>query len=199
MADKKKKLTWEEYEKKISNSRTKPKLSNKKGSKAAPSSLMVQRMSSQPTGRLKKYEPLDTREFVDFTNYDEVTIDNIKTACESHYNAPAGSCDVLLSDRGPSCYLTEQITNKKVYFVRFISPDENKNTREAVDPLFEEVEDYKKSREVEDNSPSKKRFKATSLDSFSLPPVPSSAFPKSVSIGDLLKARKLVRPRMKLF
>ncbi len=114
MAEKKKKLTWEEYEKKISNSRTKPKLSNKKGSKAAPSTFMVQRMSSQPTGRLKEYKSLDTREFVDFTNYDEVTIDKIKPVCESHYNPPAVSGDVLLSDIGPSCYLTEQITNKEV-------------------------------------------------------------------------------------
>ncbi len=65
----------------------------------------------------------------------------------------------------------------------------NKNTREAVDPPFEEVEDDIKSREVKYYSPSKKSSRP--LDSFSLPPVPSSAF--------LAQGKKIGETRIKLF
>lgn len=50
--------------------------------------------------RLQKYEPLDTRDFVDFSGYNEISISNIKQACERFYEMPAGSCDILLGDRG---------------------------------------------------------------------------------------------------
>ena len=48
-------------------------------------------MSCHPTGRQKKYEALDTRDFVDFSNNDELSIENIRLACEAHYNAPAAT------------------------------------------------------------------------------------------------------------
>ena len=57
-------------------------------------------MSSVASGLLKKYEPLDTRDFVPFEDYDELSIDNIKDACERFYNAPQNTCDILASDRG---------------------------------------------------------------------------------------------------
>ena len=63
---------------------------------------MVQRMSANPSGRLKKYEPLDTRDFVPFNTLTELSIGNIKKACECFYNMPENFCDVLASDRGPS-------------------------------------------------------------------------------------------------
>ena len=53
-----------------------------------PNDILVQRMSSAPSGRLKKYEPLHTRDFVPFAEYDELSISNIKEACERYYNAP---------------------------------------------------------------------------------------------------------------
>ena len=68
-----------------------------------PNDILVQRMSSAASGRLKKYEPLDTRDFVPFEDYEELSVENIKEACEKFYNAPHGSCDILASDRGPSC------------------------------------------------------------------------------------------------
>ena len=104
--------TWEEYEEKCSLKRVDRNSANKKNNKTL-SCITIQRMSCHPTGRQKKYEALDTRDFVDFSNYDESSIENIRLACEAHYNAPAGSCDVLLTDKGSSCFLTEQIQNKK--------------------------------------------------------------------------------------
>ena len=96
----------------------------KKGAsaKAVPNDILVQRMSSTASGRLKKFEPLDTRDFFPFGDYDDLTIANIKEACEKYYQAPEGSCDILVSDRGPSCTKLEQIKGKKVCFIRFLPP-----------------------------------------------------------------------------
>ena len=52
---------------------------------------------------IKKYEPLDTRDFFPFEDYKELNLGNTKEACERFYNAPARSCDILASDRAPSC------------------------------------------------------------------------------------------------
>ena len=147
-------------------------------------------MSSEPTGRSKKYDPLETREFVDFSNFEELTIGNIKMACESHYNAPRGSCDVLLSDRGPSCFLTEQIQQKKSYLVRFINPDDGVMRKQP--KLMPQMVGSSLGNRSEFEKPQKRRH--TSSFSLSQSQVPESTFPKSVSIGDILKARKLVKP-----
>ena len=56
--------------------------------KAVPTDILVQRMSSTASGRLKKFEPQDTRDFVPFGDYDDLTIANIKEACEKCYQAP---------------------------------------------------------------------------------------------------------------
>ena len=40
---------------------------NKKAKKGI-DSIVVQRVNSQPSGKLKKYGPLDVRDFVDFSN-----------------------------------------------------------------------------------------------------------------------------------
>ena len=81
----------------------------KEAHKAAANDILVQRMSSTASGRLKTFEPLDTRDFVPFGDYDDLTIENIKEACEKFYQAPEGSCDILASDRRPSCSKLEQI------------------------------------------------------------------------------------------
>ena len=53
---------------------------------------MVQRLSSVPSGRLKKYQPIEAREFVPFI-FREYTLENVKASCESekHYGKPPGS------------------------------------------------------------------------------------------------------------
>ena len=38
---------------------------------------------------------------------------------------PLGTCDVLLTERGPSCSLTEDINGKQFYMVRFIDADKH--------------------------------------------------------------------------
>ena len=105
---------WEDFEARVGIKRSGGR--KKETHKAAPNDILVQRMSSTASGRLKKFEPLDTRDFVPFGEYDDLTIENIKEACEKYYQAPEGSCDILASDRGPSCTKLEQIKGKKVYF-----------------------------------------------------------------------------------
>lgn len=42
---------------------------------AVPNDILVQHMSSTASGRLKKFEPLDTQDFIPFGDYDDVTIE----------------------------------------------------------------------------------------------------------------------------
>lgn len=158
-------------------------------------------MTAEPN-HLKKYEPVETREFVDFSAYDELTIENIKEACEKYFDVAAGSCDVLLGDRGPSCYLTEQITSKKKFYVRFI--DNHKHDKEhgkrnisigsslnidttAPLPLFSIPTN------VNMHTPTSSRYRIQNCSS--KPSFTKSVVMPSLSICDLLKARKLIKPR----
>ena len=109
------KETWADLEKRIGLKRA-PSNNNRKNFGKVPDDILVQRMSTMPSGRMKKYEPMDTRDFVPFAcNYEELSFKNKKAACENFYSAPAGSCDILASDRGPSCTTMEQVNGKKVY------------------------------------------------------------------------------------
>ena len=74
---KRKSGSWEEYGKEMSTKRVKESIKAKK----TPEFITVQRMSSEPTGRPKKYEPLDTRDLADFSDFTEISIENIKEAC----------------------------------------------------------------------------------------------------------------------
>ena len=58
------------------------------------SQFMVQRMPANSSGRLEKYEPLGTRDFIPFNVSTELPIGNIKKACECFYSMPENSCDI---------------------------------------------------------------------------------------------------------
>ncbi|KAK6174147.1 hypothetical protein SNE40_017478 [Patella caerulea] len=65
-------------------------------------SIVVQRMSALVSGKAQKYTRIGAREFVPF-QYEDVCIDNIKTACIDHFNSDE-ICDVLAGEHGPSCF-----------------------------------------------------------------------------------------------
>ena len=170
---------WEDFEARVGMKRSGGG-ERKKGAnaKTVPNDILVQRMSSTASGRLKKFEPLDTRDFVPFGDYDE-------EACEKYYQVLEGSCNILASDRGPSCTKLEQIKGKKVYFIRFLPPTSTDVAPKLGQPSFEDCfEPAKVTRSVP--SPVK--------TSGNLPALHSVVFPKSVSVTDLLKAGKLVKP-----
>ena len=100
------KETWGSFEKRVGVKQT--GTTAKKVGMNVPNDILVQRMSPNASCCLKKYEPFDTRDFILLDDYEELTLDNIKEACKKFYKAPEGSCDILASDRGPSCTKLEQ-------------------------------------------------------------------------------------------
>ena len=106
-----------------------------------------------------------------------------------HYNAPRGSCIVLLSERGPSCFLAEQIQHKKLYLVRFIDPDDGMMRKQP--KLMPQMEGSSFGNRSQSEKPQKRCH--ASLISLNQPQALESAFPVSLSISDILKARELVK------
>ena len=182
--DAKTKTTWEDFEQRVGLKRTGGDKDGKRSTRNAPSDILVQRMSSTASGRLKKYEPLDTRDFVPFGDCDELSIDNIKDACEQFYKAPQGSCDILASDRGPSCTKIDQIKGKKVYFIRFLQP---------IDSSHASVGACTKIGHQAKSAPATSPSKVAQLHEEHVK-IKNTVYPKSVSISDLMKAGKLVKP-----
>ena len=86
--------------------------------------LVVQRLSADVSGKAQKYSRIGPREFIPFDDeVDELTMVNIKTACEKHFRGCIGSsyvCDILAGEQGPSCKNIEQIPDMKIIYVRFI-------------------------------------------------------------------------------
>ena len=72
-----------------------------KKSGSAPHELIVQRLAS-----------VHPREFVPFP-HEDLTLANLKKACADHYSLPASLCDVLVTNKGPSCTNIEQIPHRK--------------------------------------------------------------------------------------
>ena len=98
-----------------------------KKSHNVPTDIMVQRMSATASDRLKKFRPLDTRDYVPFSEYTELPVANFKKACERFYKMPENCCDILASDRVPSCSRIDQIKAKKLCHIRFL--EENYDDR----------------------------------------------------------------------
>ena len=73
--------------------------------------IVIQRLSTEVSGKAQKYSCIGLREFVPF-DYKEVTLDNIKNACRRHFALIVGEhviCDVLAGEQGPSCSSVQQI------------------------------------------------------------------------------------------
>ena len=73
-----------------------------------------------------KYAKQGPRQFVPF-EYSEVTLENTKGACKVDYWENLTTCDILISEQGPSCSRLDQIRSFKVIYVRFIMPDPRKS------------------------------------------------------------------------
>ena len=87
--------------------------------------IIVQRMSSDVSGKQQKYTRIGPREYVPFI-YEELSFENIVAACHKHFEKRIESdtvCDILAGERGPSCSKMSQIPDHKVFYVRFIKSD----------------------------------------------------------------------------
>ena len=93
--------------------------------------ITVQRLSAEVSGKAQKYSRIGARVFVPF-EFGELTIDNIKIACLSHFAVdPSMTCNIVAGEQGPSCRSLRQVRDSKVIHVRFI-PEPN-NELEAID------------------------------------------------------------------
>ena len=104
---------WKALQEKMSNKRTQQAIRPRKGAKgtAAPSDIIVQRLTAEPDNK-QTFRPVQPREFVEFSS-DDLTLENLKIACAEHFGYPVGSCDVLMSNKGPSCTNINQIPHRK--------------------------------------------------------------------------------------
>ena len=85
--------------------------------------IVVQCMRAHVSGKQQKYSRIRAQEYVPFEQ-DELSIHNIKDACQKHFRPQIEEdlvCDVLAGE--PSCNKMAQIPNKKVFYVRFVKPE----------------------------------------------------------------------------
>ena len=93
--------------------------------------------------------------------------------------------DVLMGEQGPSCSSLEQIPDLKVVHVRFIEP----NDRDVASMAGNHVK--------RDEQP-KRPFRRANTQSESLPArkaSPSKAFPKSLSVLQMMKLGKVINEK----
>ena len=97
-------VEWRKFKTNMKEKRLKG--NKKEKSRAVPDtdSIVVQSLSAEVSGKAQKYTRVGAREFVDYREYEEFTISNIKHACISHYGIDdtVMSCDVLAGEQGPS-------------------------------------------------------------------------------------------------
>ena len=121
----KKRKNWDFYEKKMEKN-----IMEKRSAHITFQKRLWWRRSCNSSGKLNKYKTLDSRDFVPFNAFTELSIGNIKKPCECFYSMPENSCDVLASDRGPSFSRIEQL-KEKFYLVRFFEDIKSHREREC--------------------------------------------------------------------
>ena len=151
--------------------------------------LTVQRLSSEVSGKAQKFSRIGAREFVPFADYEDITLPNIKLACEKHFLPTVGksvTCDVLAAEQGPSCSTLEQIPDLKLIHIRFIQRHE---------------QDHESNIFINPDGPPKRKRRpassvpiaSTSVESDSTwSPKQIKVFPKSLSVSEMLKLGKVV-------
>ena len=109
---------WNKFKNKMKEKRCKNMTKKDSGTSLKDlETIVVQRLSAEVSGKAQKYSRSGAREFVPFDEFNEISIENIKTACMKHYGMPdTMCCDVLSGEQGP----LKQLPSLKVIHVRFI-------------------------------------------------------------------------------
>ena len=81
MADK----AWKQFKENIKQKRVAKRKATEKAGVSAAGEIIVQRLSATVSGKAQKYSRVGAREFVPFDQFEELTVDNIKEACEQHF------------------------------------------------------------------------------------------------------------------
>ena len=189
---------WKRLNEQVKAKRTKKGVKRSRdGVKIENGEIVVQRLSAEVTGKAQKFSRIGPREFVSF-EYNEVTIENLKRACEKHFEAQLGRglvCDVLAGEQGPSCKTIEQIPNVKMIHVRFVSGNDMDINIEpdSVSMMSAETtgETYSKKRLGSSSSVSAKPKAVESKSVLQSRSSPSKFYPHSLSVTDMIKLGKL--------
>ena len=150
------------------------------------SELLVQRLSTEPKPTTMKYSGEGPRDFLQF-EYEEVTIDNTKKACQKHFKEHR-DCDVLASEQGPSCSRIDQLPSLKIIHIRFTNDLSRKW-------LFPEISSFSKTSDFS-GIPSK-HPKSFSVVSKQVEKLSASVFPRSLLAADMLRLGTLIRKENK--
>ena len=133
-----------------------------------------------------KYSREGPRDFVPF-EYEYVTIDNIKKACQKHFKEHR-NCDVLASEQGPSCSRIDQLPSLKIIHIRFTNDLSRKRP-------FPEISSFPKTS-TRLSIPSK-HPKSFSVVSKQVEKHSASVIPRSLSAADMLRLGTLIRKENK--
>ena len=71
----------------------------------------MQRLTAEPNNK-QTFCPVQPHEFVQF-EADDLILDKLKMACAAHFGLPVRTCDILVSNKGPSCTNINQILHRK--------------------------------------------------------------------------------------
>ena len=132
-----------------------------------------------------------------FADYEDITIANIKCACQKYFLPRVGKnviCDVLAGEQGPSCSTLEQIPDIKLVHIRFIQrPDkEQLDHMEYKSDIFSPPAMSNKKRKItSDPMPPPTEFKTASTGLSKR----MKTFPKSLSVSDMMKLGKVVKKK----
>jgi hypothetical protein len=182
---------WENFKKSTSEKR-----SGKKSDTGSTTNTMeyltVQRLSATVEGKCQKYSRIGPLTMVPFG--EELTFDNIKTACIKHFKIPSNmECDILAGERGPSFNEIGQIKNWKVVHVRFVETVETSSVENVTgEGRKKSKSSFPKVSSVFMSSPINLSASATSQRETSH--VCQSNMPASVSLSAMLKIGKIIPP-----
>lgn len=187
---------WKKFEMQMKEKRNKDNKKTQKKSSAGRvlqrEELTVQRLSAEVIGKAQTLSRIGPREFVSFAGYDDLTLKNIKLACQKHFLPRVGKnleCHVLAGKQGPSCSTVEQIPALKLVHVRFINVPEE-DTLQLDDDLAVSnflVPSRKRPTTSAPMSPSRSKRAAPSASSA------SRTFPKSLSVSDIMRLGKVIK------
>ncbi|XP_077869811.1 transient receptor potential cation channel subfamily M member 6-like [Saccoglossus kowalevskii] len=147
--------------------------------------IVVQRLSSEVTGKAQKYSRIGPREFVSFP-YEDVIFTNIKHACNKHFTKLIGEniqCDILAGEQGPSCCELSQIPTLNLIHVRFVPSTNEDGTETNSSPIIKR----KRSKPRVQSQPSQVASRSMTREQY----------PKSLSVMDMLKLGKDISEKSK--
>ena len=160
--------------------------------------LTVQKLSEEPIGTKQRYQRVGPHVFVPF-NYDTISIENIKYACQEHVEHDDDTyCDILASEQGPSCSMVCQIPKLSLIHVRFTGdkPSEFIESKYLRQPAFGKQE-KRKMDVVKSSFPSSTVSKFPSkFPSFKKTRLMSAPTPVSLTVTKMMQLGKLISDRV---